>query len=214
MKRLPPPRLLSIKLSKTRIKRGIMPEELRAPHPSVLSSVIENCVSKLRAVSLALDTYGNKDHAAVLHEVIAQLQRAFPTRSGLVPDSMDFVVNATFKISRRQVANMLSCAFGSQNSRFRVVELIEPPSFRFRSIEHLTHRLVDYPLNEGGSLGVVSTEPASEVFCLDLKSIGLGLDALSIKYPRHFADLVNENTDAITADVLLQCCLFGELVYG
>ena len=97
---LPPPRLLSIKLSKTRIKRGIMSEELRAPHPSVLSSVIENCVSKLRAVSLALDTYGNEDHAAVLHEVIAQLQRVFPARSGLVPDSMDFIVNATFKVSR------------------------------------------------------------------------------------------------------------------
>jgi hypothetical protein len=25
--------------------------------------------------------------------------------------------------------------------------------------------------------------------------------------------LVNENTDAITANVLLQCCLFGELIY-
>jgi hypothetical protein len=36
---------------------------------------------------------------------------------------------------------------------------------------------------------------------------------LATKYPRHFADLVNENTDAITADVLLQCCLFGELIY-
>jgi hypothetical protein len=149
----------------------------------------------------------------MLHEVIAQLQKAVPAQSGSKSDSMDFIVNATFKVSRRQVANALSCAFGSQITRFRVVELIEPPAFRFRSIEHLTHRLVDYPLNEGGSLGIVSTEPDSEVFRLDLNSIGRGLDDLATKYPRHFADLVNENTDAITANVLLQCCLFGELIY-
>jgi hypothetical protein len=73
--------------------------------------------------------------------------------------------------------------------------------------------LVDYSLNEGGSLGIVSTEPASDVSRLDLKSIRRGLEDLATKYPRHFADLVNENTDAITADVLLQCCLFGELIY-
>jgi len=190
-----------------------MPQELKAPHPSTLSSVIENCLPKLRAISLALDTYGNEDHAAMLHEVIAQLQKAVPVQSASAADSMDFVVNATFKVSRRQVATTLSCAFGSQITRFRVAELSEPPAFQFRSIEQLTHRLVDYSLNEGGSLGIVSTEPASDVFRLDLKSIGLGLDALATKYPRHFADLINENTDAITADVLLQCCLFGELIY-
>ena len=161
---------------------------------------------------LALDTYGNEDHAAMLHEVIAQLQKAVPTESGSKSDSMDFVVNATFKVSRQQVA-ALSRAFGSQVTWFRVVELIEPPPLRFRSIEDLTLRMVDYPLNEGGSLGIVSTEPDSEVFRLDLKSIGRGLDELATKYPRHFADLVNENTDAITANVLLQCCLFGELIY-
>jgi hypothetical protein len=126
---------------------------------------------------------------------------------------MDFIVNATFKVSRQQVAGALWRAFGSQITWFRVVEVIEPPKLRFRSIEHLTLRMVDYPLNEGGSLGIVSTEPASDVFRLDLKSIRQGLDALAARYPRHFADLVNENTDAITANVLLQCCLFGELIY-
>jgi hypothetical protein len=187
-------------------------EPQSAESPS-LSATVERCLTILQSLSLALDTYGNEDHAAMLHEVIAQLQKAVPAQSGSKSDSMDFIVNATFKVSRRQVANVLSCAFGSQITRFRVVELIEPPAFRFRSIEHLTHRLVDYPLNEGGSLGIVSTEPDSEVFRLDLNSIGRGLDDLATKYPRHFADLVNENTDTITANVLLQCCLFGELIY-
>jgi hypothetical protein len=187
-------------------------EPQSAESPS-LSAIVERCLTILQSLSLALDTYGNEDHAAMLHEVIAQLQKAVPAQSGAAPDSMDFIVNATFKVSRQQVAGALWRAFGSQITWFRVVEVIEPPTLRFRSIEHLALRMVDYPLNEGGSIGIVSTEPSSDVFRLDLKSIRRGLADLATKYPRHFADLVNEDTDAITADVLLQCCLFGELIY-
>lgn len=187
-------------------------EPQSAESPS-LSATVERCLTNLQSLSLALDTYGNEDDAAMLHEVIAQLQKAVPAQSGAEPDSMDFIVNATFKVSRQQVAGALWRAFGSQITWFRVVEVIEPPTLRFRSIEHLALRMVDYPLNEGGSIGIVSTEPSSNVFRLDLKSIRRGLEDLATKYPRHFADLVNENTDAITANVLLQCCLFGELIY-
>jgi hypothetical protein len=186
------------------------PQSAEAPS---LSATVERCLTILQSLSLALDTYGNEDHAAMLHEVISQLQKAVPAQSGSEPDSMDFIVNATFKVSRQQVAGALWRAFGSQITWFRVVEVIEPPTLRFRSIEHLALRMVDYPLNEGGSIGIVSTEPSSDVFRLDLKSIRRGLEDLATKYPRHFADLVNENTDAITANVLLQCCLFGELIY-
>src|SRR6185312_5817253 len=186
------------------------PQSAEAPS---LSTTVERCLTILQSLSLALDTYGNEDHAAMLHEVISQLQKAVPAQSGSEPDSMDFIVNATFKVSRQQVAGALWRAFSSQITWFRVVEVIEPPTLRFRSIEHLALRMVDYPLNEGGSIGIVSNEPSSDVFRLDLKSIRRGLEDLATKYPRHFADLVNENTDTITADVLLQCCLFGELIY-
>jgi hypothetical protein len=190
-----------------------MANEPQSVESSSLSATAERCLTILHSLSLALDTYGNEDHAAMLHEVIAQLQKVVPAQSGSEPDSMDFIVNATFKVSRQQVAGALWRAFGSQITWFRVVEVIEPPTLRFRSIEHLALRMVDYPLNEGGSIGIVSTEPSSDVFRLDLKSIRRGLEDLATKYPRHFADLVNENTDAITANVLLQCCLFGELIY-
>jgi len=191
-----------------------MANEPQSAESLSLSATVERCLTSLQSLSLALDTYGNEDHAAMLHEVIAQLRTAVPAQSGSTADSMDFVVNATFKVSRQQVANTLWRAFGSDITWFRVVEVIEPPTLRFRSIEHLTLRLVDYPLNEGGALSIASAEPSTEVFRLDLNSIGRGLDALATKYPRHFADLINENTDSITADVLLQCCLFGELIYG
>ncbi len=56
-----------------------------------------------------------------------------------------------------------------------------PTTLRFRSIEHLTLRMVDYPLNEGGSIGIVSTQASSDVFRLDLKSIRRALEGLATK---------------------------------
>lgn len=41
-----------------------------------------------------------------------------------------------------------------------------------------------------------------------------GLKIMAEKHPRHFADAVNENSDAITGDVFLQCVCFGDTVYG
>jgi hypothetical protein len=41
-----------------------------------------------------------------------------------------------------------------------------------------------------------------------------GLQVLATKYPHHFADIVGDNSDCTTGDVLVQCALFGEIVYG
>ena len=41
-----------------------------------------------------------------------------------------------------------------------------------------------------------------------------GLTLMAEKSPAHFADLLNENDDAITHDVFLQYVVLGEIVYG
>ncbi len=51
-------------------------------------------------------------------------------------------------------------------------------------------------------------------YTLTLGKIKKGLTIMAKKYPKHFASILEENTDADTADVLLQCALFGELIYG
>ena len=45
-------------------------------------------------------------------------------------------------------------------------------------------------------------------------TIERGVQVMQDKYPRHFADMVRENDDATTSDVLLQCILFEDVVYG
>jgi hypothetical protein len=41
-----------------------------------------------------------------------------------------------------------------------------------------------------------------------------GMDVMQEKYPQHWADIINESDDANTADVFLQCVVFGEVIYG
>lgn len=49
---------------------------------------------------------------------------------------------------------------------------------------------------------------------LDLYGMEQGLKTMQEKYPRHFNDFIEHNDDAVTGDVFLQCCLFGEVLYG
>ncbi len=54
----------------------------------------------------------------------------------------------------------------------------------------------------------------SQTYELSLDKLKTGLQVLAEKYPHHFANVINETGDATTGDVLVQCALFGEIVYG
>ena len=51
-------------------------------------------------------------------------------------------------------------------------------------------------------------------YTLTLKKVKDGLRKMRDEYPRHWADLVEEQDDAVTGDVFLQLAVFGELIYG
>jgi len=61
------------------------------------------------------------------------------------------------------------------------------------------------------------TEGCALIICgkrLDWDSMQKGLQIMYDKYNRQYLDFVYENDDAETSDVFLQCCLFGEIVFG
>ena len=55
---------------------------------------------------------------------------------------------------------------------------------------------------------------ANASMTIDRQALETGLTDLKDKYPKHFADLLANNEDAETADVLLQVIALGEVVYG
>ena len=54
-------------------------------------------------------------------------------------------------------------------------------------------------------------DPARE---MTYASIHKGLQLMADKEGRHFADFMAESDDAVTADVFLQLCVFGEVIFG
>lgn len=56
--------------------------------------------------------------------------------------------------------------------------------------------------------------PTGKTHLLTAKSIREGMEKMALHHGRHFGDFLSENDDAETADVFLQLCTFGELVYG
>lgn len=64
----------------------------------------------------------------------------------------------------------------------------------------------------GGFLELVDIEDDKHI--VDLNSIKKGLKIFQEKYPWHLQNLIKDNADAETGDVFLQCCVYGEVIYG
>jgi hypothetical protein len=62
--------------------------------------------------------------------------------------------------------------------------------------------------------GDIKDFPKSAKHHITLADVQKGLELMRDQYPRHYADLVEENDDLVTGDVWLQCAVFGELIYG
>lgn len=73
---------------------------------------------------------------------------------------------------------------------------------------------VDYPLYGYGIVNAHLINDDDTVLTLSQATIKRGLKAMAEKYPLHFGNFMRDRWDAETADVFLQCCLLGDLVYG
>lgn len=58
------------------------------------------------------------------------------------------------------------------------------------------------------------TEDNDKQYILTIAKIKRGLTCMAKKFPKHFADIMTENTDIYTADVLVQCALFNDIIYS
>lgn len=53
-----------------------------------------------------------------------------------------------------------------------------------------------------------------ERFILDFKAIEQGVQVMARDYPNRWADFRCQNDDSETGDIFVQCCVFGEVIYG
>lgn len=132
------------------------------------------------------------------------------------PTTPDTRVIVAIEVSRKRISDLLCSALeGGSNYWYIIKKHVPPPTLTFRSDADKVYTHLDFPLNEGGALLIGDMEDAkSGTKRLDLEAIGRGLAVMARAYPSHFGDFISENDDATTGDVFLQCCLFGEVIYG
>ena len=72
------------------------------------------------------------------------------------------------------------------------------------------------PLVDGGSVELKLFNPEDNLHpcALDINSIRKGLQILSSDYRRHWKNFRTGDGDGETGDVFVQCCVFGDVVFG
>lgn len=123
------------------------------------------------------------------------------------------------EVSTQRISDTLCNAFeGGSNYWYRIEKFTKPVNFNNTPADEQRFKHLSYPLNEGGSLLISDANEAGEedkrTEILNLETIQKGVQLMASLHPRHFSDMVNDNDDATTGDVLLQLCLFGEVIYG
>jgi hypothetical protein len=123
-------------------------------------------------------------------------------------------------ISKTRIGDLLCTALeGGSNYWYCIDKFIKPNNFQFRYNTMMDFDQYDFPLNDGGALIISDKEDENpdeerKTYKLDLVSLKRGIQVMAEKYPKDFSDFLEENYDAFTGDTFLQCCLFGEVIYG
>src|SRR5271168_2961038 len=132
-------------------------------------------------------------------------------------------MKVTLNLNDERLSNLLCSAFEGGSNYWYMIEVSHRPvNFdRYRTSKEQIYPHIDYPMNTGGYLLISANGDGEQeeingkkIWKLDLASMKKGTRVFAEKYPRHFADVLDETDDSTTGDVFLQCCLFGEVIYG
>lgn len=135
------------------------------------------------------------------------------------PEATKTVMVVNTEVPLQRVADLLCSAMESGGIAYwaRIERTRKPRKpIPFTSPESGTiYPLMDYPLCKGGSVTLRDIEDETRgLLVLDLDAIQRGLTLMPARAPGHWADFVREDSDANTADVFVQLCVFGEVIYG
>lgn len=127
-------------------------------------------------------------------------------------ETISVIVPLTVSVER--IKDMLTTAFeGGSNYWIECAERIGEAQDHEKA-----PFLCDAPFVKDGGLRIKDEGDAINHnggwFNINPQTIKEGLEKMAAKYPKAWADFMNENDDAGTADTFVQCICFGEEVYG
>ena len=150
-------------------------------------------------------------------------------------ETVEISFTQNVKVTMEQIKNMLVGALEGGSNYWYWISKINPPKNLDRHDAH--NNIYNAAMNDGGSLvfvdkddiktdfffgkaildkngDVIPKDDDIEEFVLDWNKIVNGLKLMAKKASNDFKNMIDGNDDEITADVFLQYCLFGKLIYG
>ena len=125
------------------------------------------------------------------------------------------------KVTPQQICNLLCTAFdGDMTSCWASarVEMPDDPDWSWCTAEERktweSVRKCYVASMCGGRVILIDHEEDDKEYILDREALRRGVEVMAKDFPSHWADFINENDDAVTGDVFVQCCVFGDTVYG
>ena len=121
-------------------------------------------------------------------------------------------LNMPVTVTSENISGLLCCAFeGGSNYWFGDLHVAKYPEGT-SAVDYKWWHL-EIPLVKGGALGLEDVEEGKQ-HKLTLAKIKKGLRIMADKYPWHWQNFRSDNADADTGDAFLQCCIFGDVIYG
>ena len=128
-------------------------------------------------------------------------------------------ITTQLEVTNETIRDLMSCAFeGGSNYWYTGMERGNP------STEPVSEELQkdwSWPYLLPTTGGSVTFSDAYELedgkvvtYTLDGESIKRGLRVMSKEFPARCLDSINDDMDANTGDVFLQCCVFSDVIYG
>lgn len=119
------------------------------------------------------------------------------------------------EITEERRADMLVGALeGGSNYWYNIgvtaCRIIEP----YRDKERYLHTAMLNAIKDGKSIPIHDIETNEKIGEFSKLSIEIGEQLMAEQQPKHFLDIINEEDDAITADVWFQFCVLKSIVYG
>lgn len=128
-------------------------------------------------------------------------------------------MNTTTEPKEKTWEYLLCNAFEGGSNYWYFIEKFQYPKGKTRKDFEYPH--LELPI-KGGALTIKDMEgdqgtgehAKAKLYRLDLKALERGWKIMHDKYPHHYADAITGQDDATTGDVFLQCCVFGDVIYG
>ena len=127
---------------------------------------------------------------------------------------MDLTIQVENKIPQQRLEDLLVTAFEGGSNYWCAINVDATTFPEGMGINDYKYWYMSVPLEDGGNMVIGEKEDESVGNDLNLKTIKNGLEIMAKKYPYHYGNVVGDNFDAETADVFLQCCLYGDIIFG